>query len=313
MSIVRQVPTDAKIRQELRQLIFGTRLFCPRCGSPAVKKYGPRYRCRRCRRPFSLTSVTWLRGAKLPLQTVWLLLWCFGHEVPLDQATKLAGVSAPTTRHWYERFRSHLPAGPLTDVRLSGVVQMDEAYRGGKRHGYAILGAKQAAAQRPAGHRRKLALTVLPKPSVDRRDAVAFLSQRVVPGSQLHTDGNAIYRGIGNWWPVEHAHERHNRWEFALTSEIEGLWGTLTTFVRRMYHHVTRAQVGSVVQEFAARQIYPEWFATPQAYLQVALAPVARPTRRNARKFPAEILTLPLPVLLRNLAQKQPCLVPSCL
>lgn len=313
MSIVRQVPTDAKIRQELRQLLFGPRLFCPRCGSPAVKKYGPRYRCRRCRAPFSLTSVTWLRGAKLPLPTIWLLLWCFGQEVPLDQAAALCGVSLPTVRSWYGKFRSHVPAGPLSDVRLSGVVQMDEAYRGGKRRGYAIVGAKQAAAKRPAGQRRQLALAVLPKPSVDRRDAVAFLSQHVVPGSTLHTDGSGIYRGIGNWWPVAHAHERHNRWEFALTSEIEGLWGTLTTFVRRMYHHVTRPQVAGVVQEFVARQVYPEWFAAPSTYLQVALAPLPRPARRTSVKFPAEIFNRALPIMLRNLAQKQPCFVPSCL
>jgi hypothetical protein len=39
---------------------------------------------------------------------------------------------------------------------------------------------------------------------------------------------------------LKHEYEIHKRFEFKLTSEIEGLWGVFRTFVRRMYHHVTR-------------------------------------------------------------------------
>jgi hypothetical protein len=27
-----------------------------------------------------------------------------------------------------------------------------------------------------------------------------------------------------------------------------------------MYHHITRDKIDSVLQEFTARQVYPEWF-----------------------------------------------------
>lgn len=280
-NILHQVPSSSQIKREIKKVVFGKRLFCPRCGSPQVKRSESRWRCRLCRRPFSLTSVTtWLKGMKLSLETFWLLLWCFVSKVSIEQAMKLCGVSKPTTRRWYGKFRERLPTDEIDAVTLSGVIQMDEAYRGGKRHGYSIIGAKE---EKQPGHKTKLALRVLDRPSVDRQDAVSFLTQHIEPDSKLQTDGSMIYRGIGNWWRVSHEYERHNRWEFALTSEIEGLWGLLTTFIRRMYHHVTRSEIVPVAREFVARMMYPEWFSLPSSYLAVALQPMARPARPEWR------------------------------
>jgi len=295
MSILHQVPSETKIKRELKKIIFGKILFCPHCGSRAVKKYEKRYRCRVCRKPFSFTSVTWLKGMKLSLQTFWLLLWSWINKVPVDQTAKLCGVSRPTVRRWYEKFRSHLPTDKLFEIRLSGIVQMDEAYRGGKKKGYSIIGAKEKVKK---DKRRKMVLEVIDKPSVDRRDTISFLSQSVVPGSNLQTDGAAIYRGIDKWWIVNHTYERHNRWEFSLTSEIEGLWGNLTTFIRRMYHHVTRDKVQGLVQEFTARSVYPKWFQSPVSFLEVAIKPLVRLTRKPGRPktkiFPEKTAVFPM-------------------
>ena len=280
MDILHQIPTETKIKSELKKVLFGKTLFCPRCGSRHLKKYQGRHYCKRCRRPFTFTSITWLRGMKLSLSIFWLLLWCWENKLPVDQTRRVCGLSEPTVRNWYDKFREHLPQDKLSQIRLSGVIQMDEAYRGGKKKGYAIIGAKQKA---EPNQQRKMVFQVVPKPSVDRSDAVNFLCQNVVPKSQLNTDGYSIYRGIDKWWPVQHQYERHNRWEFALTSEIEGEWGAYTTFVRRMYHHITREKVASVLQEFAARQMFPEWFRSPSSFLEVALQPISRIVRKPGK------------------------------
>ena len=268
-SILHQIPSDANIRREIKRIVFGKVLFCPHCHYSGVRKYKNRYRCKRCRKWFSFTSVTWLKGAKLPLQTIWLLLWAWLHKVALDQAVKLAGVSSVTARRWYEKFREHLPQDQLLDLRLSGKIQIDEAYRGKKENSYSIIGAKEIGS-------RKIVLEFLPKNSVDRREAVDFLSRYVVPGSNLFSDGAAIYRGIQNWWPVNHQFERHNRFQFTLTSEIEGLWGNYFTFVRRMYHHITFSKAPSMLNEFSLRFSCPEYFVSPARYLGVALKPIRR-------------------------------------
>lgn len=281
MNILYQIPSEAKIKRELKKVVFGKTLFCPYCGSRQIKKYEKRYYCKLCRKPFSFTSVTWLKGMKLPLRTFWLLLWCWTNKVPVDQAMKVSGVSEPTARRWYEKFRNHLPKEPLENIRLSGIVQMDEAYRGGKNKGFSIVAAKEK--QGKSQKRRKMVIKIIPKSSVDRKDAVDFLSQSVIPSSKLHTDGASIYKGISNWWPVHHQYEIHKKWEFALTSEIEGLFGNLTTFIRRMYHHITKDKIREVVQEFTARSVYPEWFASPYSYLEIAVSPLARPKKPEWR------------------------------
>lgn len=278
-SILKQIPSEAQIKKELKRRLFGKKVYCPHCGSGQIKKYEKRYHCRTCRKHFSLTSVSWLKSAKLPLQTIWLLLWSWTNKVPVDQAAKLAGVSEVTSRRWYDKFRDNLPKDKLDDMRLEGVVQMDEAYRGSKNSKYSLLGAKQEAKQ----GKRRIAIKVLHKSSIDRKDAVEFISQYIVPESTFQTDGASIYRGINNWWKLDHHYERHNRWEFTLTSEIEGLWGNLTTFIRRMYHHATAHTIERIVEEFLARSTHPEWFYTPNHFLNISLKRVKKLKRPEWR------------------------------
>lgn len=303
MSVLHQIPTESKIRTDLKKILFGKRLFCPHCSSRSIKKYNNRYRCKVCRKPFSLTSVTWLKGMKLPLQTFWLLLWCWTKKVPLDQTVEVSGVSKVTVRRWFSRFREHIPREEMESVRLEGIVQMDEAYRGGKKNGYAIIGAKQKKVE---GKQRKMVLQLIDKPSVDRRDALEFIYQCVRPHSLLHTDGSSIYKGIENWWSLSHTCEYHSKWEFALTSEIEGLWGNLTTFVRRMYHHVTRDKMPSILIEFTSRQMFPEWFLNPESFLSVSMKPLLRtqrePGRPKKEKRQPKTAIETMPVLVKHLS-----------
>ena len=306
MSILHQVPSEAKIRRELKRITFGKVLKCPRCGSSKLKKYEKRYYCKRCRKPFSLISNTWLKGMKLPLQTFWLVLWCWVNKIPIDQARKTCGVSEPTIRDWYEKFRNHLPKEKLDSIRLKGIVQIDEAYR----CKYSIIGAKQAKSSK-----RKVVLQVLPKSSVDRKDTVDFLSQNVVPNSDLWSDGASIYKNIANWWLVNHRYELHKKFEFTLTSEIEGMWGNLFTFVRRMYHHVTRDKLDSIVKEFNFRFCFPEYFRDPNSYLKIALKPLSIPITKDYEKLDEKQIKISFDNMLvyrLNPVEKLNVLVPSC-
>lgn len=83
---------------------------------------------------------------------------------------------------------------------------------------------------------RKLAYEILFHTNVCKQHAGYFLQQHVLPDSQLQTDGAGIYKAIDQWWPVRHRRDLHKKWEFELTAEIEGVFGNLRTFIRRMYH-----------------------------------------------------------------------------
>lgn len=252
-----QIPSEAQIRKYLRRIVFGKNLYCPKCKARSVVKYGERYRCRRCRAKFSLTSHTWLKDMKLDYQGFWLVLWCWTTQIPVKQAMSLTKMSEEAIRRWYALFRSNLPKD---ETVLERVVQLDEAFF--KKR--SLMLAKEVGT-------KKLAYEVLTTTDIQRHHALYFLKEHIKPGSNLNTDGAGIYRGIDNWWLVNHKHEVHSRWEFELTSEIEGAFGNFRTFVRRMYHHVTADKLPELVSEFCFRFSSPKVFENPLYYLEKSL------------------------------------------
>lgn len=253
-TLLYQIPTEVQIRKQLKNIIFGHNVFCPNCRSRQVFKTENRYRCKRCKLPFTLISGTWLKGMKLPLRVFWSLLWCWTQKIPVLQSQKLCGLSEECIRRWFGTFRAQLPS---LCPNLNGLIQMDEAYF----KSLSLVMAKEVGS-------RKIAHVFVRGNSVTRPDVAEFIFQHVKPESQLNTDGAAIYRGIENWWPVRHERDIHKKFEFGKTSEIEGMFGCLRTFIRRMYHHVTPEYLPEIVAEFTARFTYPEMFYSPESYLQ---------------------------------------------
>lgn len=260
---LKQIPTEPQIRKYLRRILFGKNLFCPHCRSRKVLKYENRYRCLGCRQRFSLLSHTWLANMKIPLQTFWVLLWCWTSQIPVRQTMSLSCLSETSVRHWFEQFRDQLPQESHI---LERIVQLDEAFF--KRR-VLIMGKQKGT--------RKLSYDIITDSYPERHHAAYFLYRKVKPGSKLWTDGAGIYRGIEKWWPVDHTSERHAKFEFKHTSEIEGVFGNYRTFVRRMYHHHWSENLEEYVREFCFRFSSPELFENPLFYLEKSLKLV--PTR----------------------------------
>ena len=260
IALLNQLPSEAKIRRQLRQIIFGQNLYCPWCRGRQIKSSEERYWCRKCRKHFNLFTGPWLSGMKLNLRTWYALLWCWTQRIPVLQSQKLCHLSEEAVRHWFRQFRMHLP---VFEPILEGQVQMDEAYF--KQQ--SLILAKQVGS-------RKLAHQMVFKNSVDRTEAAQFLFQWVAPRTQLQTDGSSIYQTIDQWWQVRHKKDIHKKWEFELTSEIEGMFGNLRTFIRRMYHHTSPKYLPEYVSEFCLRFSSPEIFSSPFSYAAKTLKPV---------------------------------------
>ena len=257
------VPTKGTLRRYFKKAIFGSHVHCPECKSRDFRVIASeeRWRCNRCNHPFSIKSSCWLKGSKLPLETIWLLLRSWQKKYSLQQAMDLAQVSYPTASDWHERFRDHIPKEKL-NILLSGQIACDEMYT--KQQ--SIIGAKEKGT-------RNIVLKIIHERSVNKTDAMRFLQAYVRANSHVCTDGSKIYRGMDKWHNLKHSYEIHKRFEFELTSEIEGLWGVFRTFVRRMYHHVTRYKLAAVVAEFTLRFRQDIIFNSPDDYLRLCLKP----------------------------------------
>jgi transposase-like protein len=262
VNILRQVPRKTKLRTIFKKIIFGSHVHCPDCGSRYFRKIKKedRWRCNRCDLPFSIKSACWLKGSKLSLESVWLLLLCWQKRFSVQGTMEITGLSYPTVFNWFQKFRDHIPK-ELLDTLLSGRIACDEMYTKGN----AIIGAKQRGT-------RNVALKVLHQKSVERHHAVDFLMRFTKANSHLFTDGAAIYKGIDKWTNLKHTYEIHKKFEFTNTSEIEGVWGVFRTFVRRMYHHVTKYKLESLVEEFCLRFRQDKIFENPENYLRICLS-----------------------------------------
>lgn len=106
---LKQIPSETQIKKPIRKIVSGSHLHCPRCQSRHVFKSENRYRCKRCHRPFSLTSHTWLNNLKLSWPMFYLLLWCWVNHLPIKQTIRMVGFSEPTIRQWHSKFRANLP------------------------------------------------------------------------------------------------------------------------------------------------------------------------------------------------------------
>ena len=267
MYTLNQIPSEAQIQKFIRRTVFGSHLYCPHCHSRNVVKYQDRYRCRKCKERFSLLSSTWLANCKLPLDQLWMVLWCWTTQVPVRQTVSLTQLSEVTVRHWFETFRLQLPDD---ETVLDNLVQLDEAYFGGTKKPTTLFMAKQVGSL----GERKLAYQLIQGGYPAKEHAWWFVQTYVKPQTALFTDGSSIYKKIDHWWPVYHSRDIHKKFEFEQTSEIEGMFGVLRTFIRRMYHHVTYDKLPSVVGEFCYRFSHPEMFENPRYYLQITLRPV---------------------------------------
>ena len=114
---------------------------CPRCGSAehCVVGHGTRklFQCNSCRHQTSLTAGSLLEHTKLPLATWFLAIYLISQAKTGLSALALKrqlGVSYPTAWLLHQKINRAMAQQDSTH-RLSGDVQLDDAYLGGERAG----------------------------------------------------------------------------------------------------------------------------------------------------------------------------------
>lgn len=131
--IIRLFPTDASCRELLERLRWPKGAICLRCGGK-VNPLGDRlYHCSACRYQFAVTTGTIFADTHLPLEKWFLavLLLCEARKgMSAKQLQRTLGTGYKTA--WYLSHRIRAAMATAERLPLSGVVEMDETYVGGK-------------------------------------------------------------------------------------------------------------------------------------------------------------------------------------
>jgi transposase-like protein len=264
----------------------GVRCPMPDCGGAEVYRLsvkgktlksgrivGPRelFKCKACRRQFSVTKGTIFEDSHIPLRT-WLVVMyrmCSSKKsVSARQIEREFGLS-----HRAAWFMCHRIRWAMTDKhppKLSGVVEADETYVGGKLRGHRLHRSK-----RPTGENMSAALTetwakrtpvfgmaerggrvrakVMPHPT--QADVEREIFHGVDRGkTHLMTDGYSLYNNMSKMLPhdvIRHESE-YVRGEVH-TQNIESFWAVLKRGLVGTYHHVDAAYLHQYVGEYEFR------------------------------------------------------------
>jgi transposase len=166
---------------------------------------------------------------------------------------------------------------------LSGVIEADETYIGGKARRDQTFTNKSAVVgivekQKGVGKVKAFATK-----SANATNTLPFLRNNIVPGSLLQTDESRIYSRVKR--SFTHQFVNHSKLEYARgsvhTNTIEGFWGQLKRSIDGTYHCVSPKYLQLYVNEFVYRYNHRGGAAFP-VLIRAAAQPVGASSRKLA-------------------------------
>jgi transposase-like protein len=270
---------EDKARERLEMILWPQGPVCPRCGvmgDRITKLMGKStrpgvYKCKDCRKPFSVTVGTVMERSHIPL-TKWIAATYFMMTAKKSMSAKnlqrLIGVSYEAAWFLFHRLREC----PITDDMppLGGenkVVEGDETYVGGKeanKHKNKRLHAGRG----PVG--KQAVFSLIERDGAVRSFHVANVTAKTLrpiivkaadTASFLMTDDSPLYPKIGEEFAghgaVNHSADEYVRLGgFIHTNTIESFFALIKRGVYGQFHSVSEAHLHRYLREFDFRHSY---------------------------------------------------------
>jgi transposase-like protein len=202
--------TEQACRDYLWQVRYPDGFVCPRCGgTESWSTERGLYRCRDCDYQMSVTAGTIFQGTRKPLRLWFRAMWYVVNQKQGVSALGLQRVlglgSYRTAWTWMHKLRVAM-VRPGRD-RLSGTVEVDETYIGGKRSGKEGRGAEGktlvvVAAQEDGKRMGRIRLCRVADASGESLGPA--VQKAVEPGTTVRTDG---WRGYGGLTELGYVHD----------------------------------------------------------------------------------------------------------
>ncbi len=266
LSFQKHFNTDEKCRAFLEQQRWGGTPACPFCGSinNTRLKDGKRFQCNEkgCRTKFSVTVKTVFENTKIPLTKWFLAMYILSNHSKGISSLQLANwLDVTQTTAWFLNHRIREMLADNTSDLLTGVVEIDETYVGGKdsnRHkskkkGFGGKTMVIGAVQRGGIVKTKVI------PQTTQEQIGTFISETVAIGSNMVTDESQAYNKVKQNY--EHDTVNHGAKEYVRkekgkkihTNTIEGYWSVLKKQITGIHHFVTPKHLQRYCNESAYR------------------------------------------------------------
>jgi transposase-like protein len=262
---------------------WGGRPACPQCGSVAVyqmrdRETGERnkdfrWRCRDCGKMYSVRTGTVLEESRLP---VWVWLHAFWRACASKKGVSALQISRECEiTHKSALFLMHRIREAMRDEiggKLTGVVEADETYVGGKPRGRnRVKGAgpsvKDTGRKLTGRGTRKAPVVAMVErggrvrarhiTSITAKNLQDAVRDWVHSDATLYTDSEVGYRGLWRTFGDRHQTVNHSIHEYARgpvhTNTIEGFFSLLKRGVYGTFHSVSKHHLNRYLDEFAFR------------------------------------------------------------
>jgi transposase-like protein len=253
---------------------------CPHCGDDEREHYSlPNktrrlWKCAACRKQFTVTVGTIFESSHIPLNK-WLLafyLLCSSKKgMSAHQLHRMLGVTYKSAWFMAHRLRYAMEQPPF-QARLTGTVEVDETYIGGKVRRANQRPYKPLDPNKPDPRSRKTGRGTDKTPVVVlvQRDGMVYserlanvtgatlkgvIRRRVDPSARIMTDAFKSYTGLADEYAghftVNHLDE-YVRGEVH-TNTAENFFSILKRGIDGVYHHVSEAHLPRYLAEFDVR------------------------------------------------------------
>lgn len=259
VKLIEQYRDDDKCRAALEELRWPEEIECPRCGHKGISRIEkrPQYDCNSCRYQFSVTAGTIFHDSHLPLWKWFITIYMMVESkkgVSANQIKRTLGVSYKTA--WYLCHRIRAAMTEMNADPLSGTVEADETWVGGKAKGKGrrytgnkamVIGVIQRGG--------KVRLQVIEK--ANRKTLHKFLKENTDDKTTaIYTDDWPAYRGIADH-NTKHETVNHSIEEWVCgdvhTNTIENVWSILKRSVTGTYHKLSAKHLDAYLDEIEWR------------------------------------------------------------
>jgi hypothetical protein len=253
-------PDDDACLDALRDMIYPDGITCRVCLVVRLhhRRTGRKqYACDYCGTLVAPLAGTIFEKSSTPLTSWFYAMFIMSATrcgISAKQLERELGVTYKTAWRMFNQIRKLMGE----DVgMLSGEVEVDEAYVGGRQRGGDGRPGRYSNKTPVVGLvQRRGKITALVTPDVRRRTVMPIIEAKVLPASMIYTDDYKVYNPLADRG-YSHRRINHTAKVYVVgsthTNTIEGFWSLLKNGIRGVYHSVSRKHLQSYVDEYTFR------------------------------------------------------------